>query len=115
MTDTKLSILAYVLLITISVLFSCSSGNKKANPESEHKESIYQLETFKVNDGWGYTIKVHGVAKYQQKRIPAAQGNSPFRSELEAQIVGELAIKKLRIQNLPTITIHELDSLQIRY
>ncbi len=105
-----------VLLITVVFFTSChSKTGKKVQSDVKKGNPAFTLETFKSEAGWGYEIKVVGKTKIKQTFIPAIQGNLPFYTEMEARRVGELVLKKVKKKDLPTITKHELDSLQITY
>jgi len=105
-----------VLLFIVGFLFSCSSNSqKKTKPDDTSLKTRVLVETFRSNEGWGYEIKVDGKTKIKQEFIPAIQGNLPFDSEMEARRIGELVVAKMKRYSLPTITKHDLDSLQIKY
>lgn len=69
-----------------------------------------------IRNEFQFEISVNGQPFILQKNIPAISGNHPFRSENDARKVGELMKYKLE-NNIspPAISIHELDSLQIKY
>lgn len=108
--------LIIVLCIVGAVLFSCQGRKTKNASTQKHQAQELTVETFKTDNGWGYEVKIEGETRIRQSVIPAVQGNLPFASETEALRVGELVVQKMkRNQQLPTISIKELDSLQIRY
>ncbi|HEY9169780.1 MAG TPA: DUF4907 domain-containing protein [Lutibacter sp.] len=72
--------------------------------------SDYKLETFKVNNGWGYTILKKDKVIIKQDIIPGIQVNKPFASKKDAEIVGRLVIEKLKNKKIPTITYKELQT-----
>lgn len=105
-----------VLLFIVGLLFACSSNSqKKTKPENASLKEKVSVETFRSSDGWGYEIKVEGKTKIKQEFIPVIEGNLPFDSEMEARRIGELVLKRMSRYSLPTITKHDLDSLQIKY
>lgn len=81
----------------------------------------FEVKTFEVKDtltklstGWGYDIYADNARMIHQPIIPAIQGNKSFPSEEKARKTGEFAVKKMRSTGtLPTLTIAELDSLDV--
>lgn len=93
-----------VLLLTWgALLFSCGK-----NPRT-------RVETFETESGWGYSIVHNDKVFIKQEHVPAVSGNYSFIRESDARNVGSLVLKKLKNQQSPSITIHELDSLKIEY
>ena len=91
-------------LVLLGVLFfSCDTGN------------VLVLETYQTKQGWGYTIKKDDKIFIKQDFIPVLQGNLPFSSEDDAMKTGMLVLKKLKEQKHPSLSLIELDSLQIKY
>lgn len=108
--------LVIVLCLIGITLFSCQGRKPKKVPTKRHPAPELTVETFKTDDGWGYEVKLNGETRIRQSVIPAVPGNLPFYSEMEALQVGELVVQKMRRnEQLPTVTIKELDSLQIRH
>ncbi|MDO9184186.1 MAG: DUF4907 domain-containing protein [Bacteriovorax sp.] len=83
-----------ILLIGFSVNFSL---NKR-----------YNLETFKVNNGWGYSIYKEKKLIIKQENIPSIQIKKPFATETDAIKIGELMVRKLEKRKTPSITYQEL-------
>jgi hypothetical protein len=108
--------LIIVLCIVSTTLFSCQCRKTKKVSTRRYPVPELTVETFKTSNGWGYEIKIEGKTRIRQSVIPAVQGNLPFGSETEALRVGELVVQKMkRNEQLPTVSIKELDSLQITY
>lgn len=106
----------FVLFFIVGFFISChSKSSKNLQTEDQSNKSAIVVETFKSDNGWGYEIKVLGKTKFKQAYIPAIGGNLPFDSEMDAQRVAELVVKKMKKRSLPSITKHELDSLMIKY
>lgn len=107
----------FVIVILVLFLNSCSSGTQKKAAKADQTgfEKKVTIETFKSGQGWGYEIKIDGKTKIYQPNIPAVQGNLTFDSETDAHRVAELVVEKMKSQSLPSISIKELDSLQIKY
>lgn len=68
----------------------------------------YDLETHKVENGWGYNILKKNRVIIKQDIIPGLPVKKPFASEKDAIIVGELMIEKLKNKKIPSISYREL-------
>lgn len=117
----KKSFLITALLLLTTFCF-VERGFKKSL-ETSIEEGIYKntstlgIEIIQsLNNTFGYDIHINNQNIIHQPHIPALQGNEGFKSEKDARKVAELVIKKLR-KNIfpPTVSIEELDSLQIDY
>jgi hypothetical protein len=81
-------------------------------------DSIYHLKvTGDELEGWGYQIYYREKMLIDQKIIPAIAGYNRFATKQEARRVGELILLKLSRgkSDFPSITISELDSLNIKH
>lgn len=79
-------------------------------------KNSYEIESkaIKSGSGWGYEIYVGKKIFITQRNIPAIIGTKQFVSEEQAKKVAELVIVKLKQKHaLPSVTVHELDSLGI--
>ncbi len=78
--------------------------------------SRFKVETTRGEHGWGYNIRQDTTLVIEQKVIPGVPGMSGFATEQEAAKTGGLVKHKLD-QGVfpPTVSIHELDSLSIKY
>lgn len=99
-----------VLLIGFIVFFSC--GAREGNGAS----SI----TYEVlgNGDLGFSYKIYRAKKLliNQTYIPCVGGLQRFRTREQAEKVAKLVCVKLaKSGGLPTLTIGELDSLQVDY
>ncbi len=81
-----------------------------------------EVKTFEAKDekgkstGWGYDLFVDGKRTIHQPIIPAVPGNSAFATEEDARKTGQLAADKMKITgSLPTVLVHDLDSLGIKH
>ena len=45
--------------------------------------------------------------------MPAVPGKRGFRTAADAMLVGNLVVKKITENKMPTITLHELDSMSL--
>ncbi|OOG74651.1 DUF4907 domain-containing protein [Flavobacterium sp. A45] len=78
------------------------------------KEKSLNVQTLKINQGWGYTITNNNRVIIKQTVIPVISEQKSFQTEKEAMTVGQLVIKKLNANKSPTITKNELILLKIR-
>jgi hypothetical protein len=78
------------------------------------KEKNLNVQSLKVNDGWGYAITNNNQIIIKQTVIPVISEHKSFLTEEEAMAVGQLVIKKLSTNKSPTITKNELILLKIR-
>lgn len=78
--------------------------------------SRFKVETIRSEHGWGYNIRQDTTLIIEQKVIPGVPGMNGFATEQEAAKTGRLVKHKLD-QGVfpPTISVHELDSLGIKY
>ena len=93
----KIIILAVLIIASI---FIVKLSNVSANE--------YDLETFKVESGWGYNILKKNKVIIKQDIIPGIPVKKPFTTEKDAEIVGELMIEKLKNKKIPSISYKEL-------
>lgn len=112
--------LRIVILLIIALTMSCSKSeqrpttSKRTTHQSTGTEKIIRIETFSIDNGWGYDIYVNNEKYIHQQHIPAVNGIHTFVSEAEAYRVAELVVEKIN-NNLmpPTISIDELNYLNI--
>lgn len=109
-----------VILLFILLIISCSkteqqpATTKRTTQQPAETEKIIRIETFKIDNGWGYDIYLNNEKYIHQQHIPAVNGMHTFISEAEAYRVAELVVEKIN-NNLmpPTISIEELNYLNI--
>lgn len=96
----KKKLIIIVALIVTSILI-VKLNNISANQ--------YKLETYKVENGWGYNIinKKNKVI-IKQDIIPGLPVKKPFATEKDAIIVGKLMVEKLKNKKIPSISYKEL-------
>ncbi|CAN5496896.1 hypothetical protein BH10BAC1_BH10BAC1_07330 [soil metagenome] len=137
--NLKVSVLPIIGMTVCFLFFSCSNQEEKqqqaiqqssplepteqANTQQSPTFSSENIEakTFEVKDtlsgkslGWGYDLYVDGHLTIHQPIIPGVSGNHSFSTEEKAKKTGTFAIKKMKLTGgLPTITIKELDSLDV--
>jgi hypothetical protein len=95
-------------LIAIAALLVCFAVIFFRN--RDEKIFIY-AEPVQTVYGWGYNIIAGGKVHIKQEYIPAVPGKRGFKSANDAMLVGNLVIKKITENKMPTITLHELDSM----
>jgi hypothetical protein len=92
------------LLVSFAVIFFSNyrERNQKVFIYAEPTQTVY---------GWGYNIIAADKVHIKQEYMPAVPGKRGFKSAADAMLVGNLVIKKITENKMPTITIHELDSM----
>ncbi len=108
MLKKGLYLLAFLAIIIIYFSYRSYNHSKQYVPEDKVK-----LEAFRSKDGWGYRIIKDGRTFINQSYIPAISGNHAFPTEEDALRVGKLVLRKVKELEIPSITVHELDSLGI--
>lgn len=69
------------------------------------------VETYKVNQGWGYLVRKGKKKIIDQPYMPCIVGNQPFPDEKSAKNTGELVALKVTKNELPTINADELHNI----
>ncbi|HEY2649234.1 MAG TPA: DUF4907 domain-containing protein [Puia sp.] len=92
------------LLISFAVIFFSrfKEQNQKVFIYAEPVQTVY---------GWGYNIIANDKVHIKQEYMPAVPGKRGFKSAADAMQVGNLVVKKIMDSKMPTITLHELDSM----
>ncbi len=92
------------LLISFAVIFFSRyrERNKTVFIYAEPVQTVY---------GWGYNIIAEGKVHIKQEYMPAVPGKRGFKSAADAMLVGNLVIKKITENKMPSISVHELDSM----
>jgi hypothetical protein len=114
-----------VYLFASAFIFACRSHDTNKQHEqivtedtqssASGKDSMnVTVKTFSENDEWGYDILINDKMYIHQPHIPAVSGNNGFATEAVAKKTGEFVAFKIRNHIMPpSVTPHELDSLQI--
>jgi len=115
-----LLIMAVLFAATIlaTIVHNKKGPGKEKNPGTSSSVATppsLSVKTFQNKEGWGYEIFVDGQRFIYQDQIPGAPGKQSFVSQQEAMLCGELVIKKIKENNIPSIHSTELDSLNITY
>ena len=98
-------------LIAIAALLVCFAVIFFSRHASRDREVYVYAQPFHTDYGWGYNILADGKVHIKQQYMPAVPGRRGFKTEADALMVGNLVVKKITQNQLPTITIHELDSM----
>ncbi len=98
----------YILFAISVVIFLITTFKKTKN-----QQQVFELKTIKVSTGFGYEINKNNNSFIKQTVIPAVEGDKVFATEAEAEKTGKLVIYKLEHDQMPSISINELDSLNI--
>lgn len=106
--------------LMIVLMFNGMSKDVLMNSDLILQESLTPDMDFKVlkNDtgGWFYEIRSNKKVVISQQNIPAIQGNFAFQDSLQASRVAKLMMDKMEKGHFPpSISIEELNSLQIIY
>lgn len=78
-----------------------------------NKNAEYKVNTFKVNNGWGYTIAINDKTIIKQTVIPTVSNNESFKNEGDALKVGNLVLKRIKQNLSPTVAKNDLILLEI--
>src|SRR5258708_34791413 len=92
------------LLVSFAVIFF----NKY---QEKHQKVFVYAEPVQTVYGWGYNIIAGGKVHIKQEYMPAVPGKRGFKSAADAMMIGNLVVKKITESKMPTISLHELDSM----
>ena len=106
-TRKKYSLIVITALLCFAVIFF----NRQKSHEG--KIFVYAVPVKTVN-GWGYNIMAGEKIFIRQEFIPAVPGKQGFKTAADAQLVGNLVVKKITLKQWPTVTVSELDSLGVK-
>ncbi|CAM4263453.1 DUF4907 domain-containing protein [Zobellia roscoffensis] len=98
-------LLAVLVAVVAYIAFNFSAG--------EAKQKGLHSEVIEVGEGFGYQILHADKILVKQEFIPAIQGELPFNTEKEAQLIGDEVLKKIKKGEAPFITVSELKNLNI--
>ena len=89
------------LLFVLLLLVSCK------------KNAEFEVKSFKVNAGWGYTIGMNDKIIIKQTVIPTISNKRSFKSEADALKVGNLVLQRIKQNLSPTVAKKDLILLEI--
>lgn len=91
------------LLISFAVIFFMyRQRSQKVFIYAEPTQTVY---------GWGYNIIADDKVHIKQEYMPAVPGKRGFKSAADAMLVGNLVVKKITENKMPSVSLHELDSM----
>lgn len=107
------SLSSFFLLLEI---MSCTPKKDRAERTEVDPKYTY-IVTQSPKGGWGYQIYKDSTLFIDQPTIPAIGGGLEFETLQDANRIAELVVSKLQTRKigLPTVSIHELDSLQVTH
>jgi hypothetical protein len=98
-------------LIAIAALLICFAVIFFSKQNGQDRKVFIYAEPVQTVYGWGYNIVADGKVHIKQEYMPAAPGKQGFKSAADAMMVGNLVVKKITGNQMPTITLYELDSM----
>ncbi len=112
-------IIGILLVITIFATIkhnSKSPGYKPGTFDITYPPSV-SLKIFKAEDknSWGYEVFIDSSLFIHQDVVPAISGTNGFSSQSDAKKCGDLVVSKILKNQLPSVSVNELDSLGIAY
>jgi len=75
-----------------------------------HNQQL-ELQTFQLEEGWGYQILIDGKIFIYQPTIPAIASIRSFPDEKSALRVGTLVLKRIKLRKEPVVTLNEVSCL----
>lgn len=68
----------------------------------------YSIKTFKIKNGWGYSIFNGEKIIIRQDIVPSVSKKRHFKNEQDALKCGKIMLNKLQEHKIPSVTIKEL-------
>ena len=111
----KVILICLIAFAVFTYLFLQYNTEEKVSVNSEGFRNL-KVEAFKKKTGWAYRIYSDTTAIIEQMYIPGIPGTTGFQTEASALKTGKLVEYKLKNGIFPpTISLHELDSLKVKY
>ncbi len=109
-----------VSIIIISFLIVLLRSIEDPSTEIQQRSNIYQNAELRVeiipsiSNTFGYDIWLNGKILIHQTHPPALSGREGFKTEEDAKRIAEFVVERIR-RNMfpPTVTVEELDSLEV--
>lgn len=79
----------------------------------EKDDDNLKVITFAVKNGFAYKILINDKVYISQEFVPAVSGLHRFCTEEDAKKTGELVKNKIILVHNPTITLEDIDKLNI--
>lgn len=92
----------FLVVLILSLSYACT------------QPSPFQYSAYHTQNGWGYRIFQNDQLFIDQPFIPVVAGNQPFKTEADAKKTARVICEKLKDGQLPTITLHDLQEMQIK-
>lgn len=89
------------IIVVLLLLVSCQ------------KKSEFEVKSFQVNAGWGYTIGMNDKIIIKQTVIPTVSAKRSFSSEADALKVGNWVLERIKQNISPTVAKKDLILLEI--
>jgi Domain of unknown function (DUF4907) len=106
----------YIFLIACLLIVIAAIGFSVKRDTIASKDLVkVDTSTFPVKGGWGYNILVDNKIFIHQEFIPSISGYEAFRTRQDAEKIAEYQTQKMLQKKVPSVSVHELDSLQISY
>ncbi len=121
MTKNKIGILSIGLLLVVVLLVTLLYNPKSPGSEEFGTSSMVLPQNAHVNVypidsmSWAYEIIIDDQIFIFQETIPGIPNKKLFKNKANAKSCGELVLKKLKANKIPSITKDELDSLGVAY
>lgn len=100
------SLMKWTALPAVMIISSCK--------DTSTSKTLLRLVPVHTSHGWAYKITRNEQPWIYQEFIPAVPGYQSFHTKEEAMQVGRLVMQKLQQQQLPAVSVYELDSMKIR-
>ena len=98
------------------LFYICLSLQSSANISAAGSNSITYKVFKQTNKTYGYDIYSDGHRIIHQPAIPGRPGNSGFRKKNDARKIALLVVEKMTKKIMPpSVTLHEMDSLKVKY
>src|ERR1700681_1218954 len=94
-------------LIAIAALLTCFAVIFFSKYKSQDDKVFIYAEPIQTVYGWGYNIIADGKIHIKQEYMPAAPGKKGFKSAADALLIGNMVIKKISSNQMPTISVRE--------
>lgn len=107
MTINRKKILVGSILLAALISFIFIYTEKK----SLSQDMQLELQTFQLEDGWGYQILIDGKVFIHQPTIPAIDTEKSFPDKVSAGKVGMLVLKRIKSNENPAVSPNEINQL----
>ena len=100
-------------IIGITALLVCFAVIFFSKQKSQETKVFLHAEAVQTAYGWGYNVLANQKIYIKQEFIPGLPGKQGFKSADDALRVGNLVVKKISTNQLPTITARDLEDLGV--